>query len=222
MKRVLIFLFVILYGFIHDLNAQSIHGLWKDTYWGPMTSYFSFDTLSSTFKSYYYDDTHGSFGKGRFYIKRNKITLSFDSIICDKPIIERFDNDLINDSTDIAFFQYWGFPKRVEILENSKVLFSKWTSSSDSILEDYLFIKIPKLLDSLEIVIYGSNGLVDKEIKRFNIRLYHKPFCNLYFYPCDSWFDFKNPTSKTIKIRWLKDDLFVTPRKHRFEFHKIK
>ena len=222
MKRILIFLLFIPCGLINDLNAQSIHGLWKDTYWGPMTSYFKFDTLSSTFKSYYYDDTHGSFGKGRFFIKRNKITLSFDSIICDIPIIERLDNDLISDSTFIAFYQYWGFPKRIDILKNSKRIFSKWTSSSDFILEDYLFIKLPKLQDSLEVVIYDSNGSVDKEIERFNIRLFHKSFCNLYFYPCDSWFDFKNPTSKTIKIRWLRDDFFVTPRKHRFEFQKIK
>ena len=222
MRRTLTLLLFIISALINDLYCQSIHGLWKDTYWGPMTSYFDFDTLTSTFKSYYFDDLHGSFGKGKFFIKRNKINLTFDSIICDRPIIERLDNDLINDSTFIAFFQYWGFPKRIDILENNDRLFSKWTSSSDSILEDYLLIKIPKLLDSLEIVIYDSNGSVDKEIKRFNIRLYHKPFCNLYFYPYDSWFDFKIPTNKTIKIRWLREDFFVTSGKKRFEFQKIK
>jgi hypothetical protein len=221
MRRIILFLFFVPWGLFNDLNAQSINGLWKDTYWGPMTSYFKFDTLSSSFKSYYHDDTRGSFGKGQFSIKGNRIYLTFDSIICDRPIVERLDNDLMQDTTYIAFFQYWGFPKRIDIIENDKKLYSNWTSSSDSILEDHLFIKIPKILDSLEFVIYDSNGSVDKEVKRFKIRLYNKPFCNLYYYPCNSWYDFKNPTNRMIKIRWIRDDFFVIPGKYRFEFQKI-
>jgi hypothetical protein len=222
MRRVIISLLFILFEFLNNLNAQSINGLWKDTYCGPMTSYFQFDTLTSSFKSYYHDDTHGNFGKGQFSIKGNKIYLTFDSIICDRPIIEYFDNDLIPDTTCIALFQYWGFPKRIDLIENNKILYSNRTSSSDSILEDNLIIKLPKIHDSLEIVIYGSNGSVDEEIKRFQVRLYNKPFCNLYYYPCKSWYDFKNPASRIIKFKWIRDDFFVIPGKFKFGFQKIK
>ncbi len=197
-----------IFGFLTGLKAQGIHGLWKEVYWGPMTSYYRFDTLTSTFKYYYHDDTHGSFGKGSFEIKGKMIIMDYDSIICDKPIIEQLDNDLINDTTSIAFFHYWGFPKRIDIISNGERIYSNWTTSSDSIIEDYVCIKIFQKLDSIKIEVFESYGSTDKLLTGFSARLYNKPFCNIYYYPCDSWYDYKEPSRNEIKIKWKEPDLF--------------
>jgi hypothetical protein len=215
-------LLIITIGLLYGLKAQNIHGLWKDTYWNPMTSYYYFDSLTSTFKYYYHDDTHGSFGKGNFKIKGNKISMEFDSIVCNKPLIEKLDNDLINDTTYIAFFHYWGFPKRIDILSDGKQIFSNWTSSSDSIIEDYLFITIPQKLDKIEVAIFDSNGSIDREIVKFAVRLYYKPFCNLYYYPCQSWYDYQKPCQSKLKVKWKQPDFFEIKGKYKYGFKKIK
>jgi hypothetical protein len=215
-------LIIILVGLLDNVCAQRIDGLWKDAYHSPMTSYFNFDNATSKFKSYYYDDTRGSFGKGHFSIKSTNLYLTFDSIICDKPIVELLDNDKINDTTYIYFFQYWGFPKRLDILENNKILFSDWTTSSDSIIEEHILIKIPKILDSIECVIFDHDGSKDKEIKRFNIRLFEKPFCNLYYYPSNSWYEYEQPQNSQIKIKWKNRRFFEIPGKYKYGFKKIR
>lgn len=210
-------------GILDGLNAQSVQGLWKETYWGPMTSYYYFDTLTSSFKFYYHDDTHGSFGKGSFKIHGNKITLDYDSIECDKLIIERLDDDLLTDSTMIAFFHYWGFPKKIDLISNGQLLYSNWTKSSDSIIEDYLFIKVPTKLDKIEIEIFDQDGLNERLVKSFSCRLYEKPFINIYYYPCKSWYSYETPKEHVMKIRWKDSDYFdIRGTKYKFGFKKLK
>jgi len=213
---------IIILGFFNEIHAQNIQGLWKEIYWSPMTSYFYFDTLDNSFKYYYHDDTHGSFGKGHFSINGNKIVLDYDSIECDKPIIERFDNDLINDSTKITFFHYWGFPKRIDLISNGERIYSKWTASSDSIIEDYLYIQIPHKLDKITIEIYDFNGSTDELITSFDCRLYENPFCNIYYYPSKSWYDYNKTGKIEIKINWAGNDRFDIKGKNKYRFEKIK
>lgn len=213
---------IIILGFFNEIDAQNIQGLWKEIYWSPMTSYYYFDTLNNSFKYYYHDDTHGSFGKGHFKVNRNKIIMDYDSIECDKPIIERLDNDLLNDSTKITFFHYWGFPKRIDFISNGEKFYSNWTASSDSIVEDYLIIQIPRKLDEIKIEIYDHVGLNLKMISSFTCRLYEKPFVNIYFYPCESWYDFKNPKQHEIKIKWIDNDQFDIKGKYKYKFKRIK
>ncbi len=216
-------LFIILIGLQSGLFAQNIDGLWKDTYNCPMTSYFYFDSVASTFKSYYHDDLQGLFGKGTFKYKGNKIFLEFDSIKCDIPIIELYDAKKEIDSIYIALFQYWGFPKRIDILKDGKRIYRNWTSTSTLylIIEDYLYIKIPQKLDNIEIVFFDQIGSVDKEIARFPLKLSNKPYCNLYFYPCDSWYKYEDFRKATIKIRWLNKDFFETKGKSKYGFKRI-
>jgi hypothetical protein len=220
-RKLLILFFSVLIS--NSLKAQNLQGIWKETNWGPMTSYYYFDTLTSTFKDYYRDDTHGSFGKGKFNFKKNIIEFEYDSIICDKPILELLDDDLPSDTSHIALFQYWGFPKRIDILENNRKIYSSWTKSDSTIIEDHLFVKIPKRLDSLEIVIYDFNGFNDKEIERFFVRLHRKPYCNLWYYPPRSWYSYDKKRKVEIKIEWKRDDLFEIKRgKNRWVFQKEK
>ena len=213
---------IIILGFLNRIDAQNIQGLWKEIYWSPMTSYYYFDNLDNSFKYYYHDDTHGSFGKGHFLLNGNKIIMDYDSIECDKPIIERLDNDLVNDSTKIAFFQYWGFPKRIDLISNGERIYSNWTASSDSIIEDYLYIKIPRKLDKITIEIYDFSGSSDKLITSFDCRLYEKPFCNIYYYPSKSWYDYNEPGQNEIKINWIGNDRFDIKGKNKYGFERIK
>ena len=213
---------VFLIGLLSGLNAQNLDGLWKEVYWGPMTSYYYFNSLDSTFKYYYHDDTHGSFGQGKFKEKGSHLILEYDSIECNKPIIERLDNDLINDTTWISFFQYWGFPKRVDLISDGERIYSNWTARSDSIIEDYLFIKIPRRLDKITIEIYDFNGSTDKLITSFDCRLYEKPFCNIYYYPSESWYEYVEPGEKDVKIKWKGNNQFDIKGKYKYGFKKIK
>jgi len=222
MRQRNLILLIFLIGLLGELKAQSIHGLWKEVYWGPMTSYFQFDTLTSTFKYYYHDDTHGSFGKGNFKINGNEILMNYDSIVCNKPIIERLDDDLMNNTTSIAFFQYWGFPKRIDLISKGETIYTNWTSSSDSIIEDYSFIKFPQKLDTIDIKIYDSHGLTDKLITGFTVRLYQKPFCNISYFPCDSWYSYHTPGIERLKIRWKGSDSFDIKGKYKYGFKKIR
>ncbi len=221
MSKKLIILWILISGFNHSI-AQNIDGLWKEVYWSPMTSYYYFNTIDSTFKSYYLDDTFGSFGKGKFIEKSNRLILKYDSIECDKPILERFDDDLMRDTTGISFFHYWGFPKRVDIISDGEKIYSNWTLSSDSIIEDYLFIEIPKKLDLITVEIYDSNGTTDKLITSFKCRLYEKPFCNLYYYPSESWYKYENSERNEIKVKWKGQQKLEIKGKNKYGFKKIK
>lgn len=187
-----------------------------------MTSYYYFDTMDYSFKYYYHDDTHGSFGKGNFLIQGNKIIMEYDSIECDKPIIERLDNDLINESTNITFFQYWGFPKRIDLISNGERIYSNWTASTDTIIEDYLHIQIPRKLDKITIEIYDFNGSNDKLITSFDCRLYEKSFCNIYYYPSKSWYKYISHGKNEIEINWTDNDRFDIKGKNKYGFKKIK
>ena len=215
-------LIILFFGLQSGLQAQNIDGLWKNTYMNPMTSYFHFDSLTSSFKYYYHDDLLGSFGKGNYKFDGNKVILEYDSIVCNKPIIELLDDDRMLDTTNIAFFHYWGFPKRIDILVNDNQIYSNWTISSDSIFEDYLFIKIPQKLDKIEVVIFDQNGSIDKEVARFNLRLFNKPYCNLYYYPCESWYKYEKSRTNVIKLKWKRLDFFEIMGKTKNGFQKIK
>jgi len=212
---------IIILGLQVGLKAQNIDGLWKEVYMNPIKSYFKFDSLTSTFKYYYYDDLIGSFGKGIYKIEKNQIILEFDSINCDKPIIEYFDNKM-SDTTNIALFHYWGSPKKVDVLVNGKQVYSNWTQSIDALFEDYLFIKIPQKLDNVEIVISDMNGSIYKEVTRFKLRLFNKPYCNVYYYPYDDWYKYEKSHEHVLKLKWIEHNFFETKGNVLNGFKKVK
>ena len=220
MNRKYIILIIFLLGLFEKGSSQNLHGLWKDAYWDPMDTYYSFNTIDSTFKEYFLEDLYGIFAKGKFSVNKKVISFQYDSIICDKPIIELLDDDLIIDTTYIAFFHYWGLPKRVDIIEKGNQLYSSWTSNSDSIIEDYLLIKIPKRIDSIKVEVYNSFGSIDKELLSFNVRLFQKPYCNLYYYPSGSWYKYEQPHSINLRIKWDGPDSFILGKKGNYK--KIK
>jgi len=190
------------------ISKVKLIGRFNEKNWGPMTEEYIFNNDGS-FQNFYFDDTHGSFGKGKFYLTRRTLHLDYDSIELDNPILSKFE---VTESDSVTINL-----TIMDIGDDNIRFINEGEIVKETNLKDYrVSATFKRPIEKIKIQVYteyieeNNNKVLLKEEINSEFEIFINGFscCSYDYYPSNSWFSFNTDRDEEKSLKRLTNTHF--------------